>query len=533
MFSSEVFPSEQEPAKIQNLGDFDQEYFQELEGENGWSAIGQENCTNQRYFVVYGSKGEKLGIVGVYDTAEEKNVTHTVVDPKYRGQGLAAEFKQRLMDELKLPFITMTIDLDNEASIRATEKLPGVKKVSDAQYEQDFHKVKYTLEKPAENLETTSETELTIEERKKLAGVWRELVLGNNKDTPEQAMESDEALKEWMFQSLMAQADQLVDEWGLMPDAKLVEQMQSETDVTKKAELEAQLLKQIQQNFADYIANFDHSGQKGTKWDSWPAIMKQSKEFNCVGTTLLSSSILRRLGITYFDANPIHHSVNVAQLADGQYWYVDFLNGKSQVKPVEITEDEIGGAKVWRLKDDVIDYQIIKVSQPEQIIAAVIGNFNSLQHEAQEPTKQSDPDQVQAKQYYQEHEDTFTTVNFYDVSNHLFPLAEDYYSSAEYQQEEKRIKELHNDTTAEQVGEYLKPFNPDQQQIIITELAKHLVGIADYLYNDAEEILHQISPESSTVVRLYYDNLIKIKAGNFELFDERVKRFLAGIMASI
>ncbi|MDD5726862.1 MAG: GNAT family N-acetyltransferase [Patescibacteria group bacterium] len=138
---------EREPVEIQNLGDFDLRYFQELQGKDGWLAIGQENCENQRYFTVNGNNGEKLGIVGVYDTADEKNVTHTVVDPKYRGQGLAAKFKQRLMDELNLPFVTMTIDLDNAASIQATEKLPDVKKISDEQYEKDFHKVKYVYER--------------------------------------------------------------------------------------------------------------------------------------------------------------------------------------------------------------------------------------------------------------------------------------------------------------------------------------------------------------------------------------------------
>lgn len=148
MEGPESLPQEQEPADVQSLGDFDMQYFQELEGQNGWLALGQENCMNQRYFTVYGSKGERLGIVGVYDTADEKNVTHTVVDLKYRGQGFAAKFKQRLMDELNLPFITMTISLENIASIRATEKLPGVRKISDEQYEHDFHKVKYIYERP-------------------------------------------------------------------------------------------------------------------------------------------------------------------------------------------------------------------------------------------------------------------------------------------------------------------------------------------------------------------------------------------------
>jgi RimJ/RimL family protein N-acetyltransferase len=138
---------EQETFEIRNLCDFDMEYFKQLEGQDGWIALGQENCTNQQYFTAVGGNHEKLGIIGVYDAADEKNVIHTVVDPKYRGHGLAAKFKMQLMEKLNLPFITMTINIDNIASIKATEKISGVKKISDEQYELEFHKVKYIYEK--------------------------------------------------------------------------------------------------------------------------------------------------------------------------------------------------------------------------------------------------------------------------------------------------------------------------------------------------------------------------------------------------
>ncbi len=145
MKGSQLSYYEQETAVIQSLGVFDMYFFQELEGKNGWIALDQENCKNQHYFIVYGDSGEKLGIIGVFDTDYDKNIIHTVVVQKYRGQGLAAKFKKRLMDELNLPFITVIINIDNIASIRATEKLPGVEKVSDEKFEHDFHKVKYIL----------------------------------------------------------------------------------------------------------------------------------------------------------------------------------------------------------------------------------------------------------------------------------------------------------------------------------------------------------------------------------------------------
>ncbi|MEK7653498.1 MAG: GNAT family N-acetyltransferase [Patescibacteria group bacterium] len=155
--SLESLNHEQEPVEIQNLGDFDLQYFQELQGEDGWIAIGQEkyqqDYKNQKYFTVFGTNGEKLGIIAVYDAPEVdlKNVIHVVVDPKYRGQGLSAKFQKRIMDELNLPFITVTINTDNIASIRATEKLPGAKRVSDKKYEDEFHQVKYVCERSPEN----------------------------------------------------------------------------------------------------------------------------------------------------------------------------------------------------------------------------------------------------------------------------------------------------------------------------------------------------------------------------------------------
>ena len=91
---------ERERGTIGRLGDFDAEYFRSLEGQNGWIALGQENCRNQRYFTVHGANGERLGIVGVYDTDDDQNLAHVVVDPRFRGQGLAeGEISSRAVPE--------------------------------------------------------------------------------------------------------------------------------------------------------------------------------------------------------------------------------------------------------------------------------------------------------------------------------------------------------------------------------------------------------------------------------------------------
>jgi hypothetical protein len=146
--------TQQEIKKIEKikLDEFDTNYFKTLEGEDGWIAIGQENCTNQRYFTICSEDDERVGIIGVYDTEEDKNITHTVVDPKFRGQGIAAKCKESLMDTLDLPFITLTISLDNKPSLNAAQKLPNVQMVSDEEYELRCHKKKYILTRPEEKI---------------------------------------------------------------------------------------------------------------------------------------------------------------------------------------------------------------------------------------------------------------------------------------------------------------------------------------------------------------------------------------------
>lgn len=145
-------PTKPERPKIKDLAPFDAKYFAELEGPDGWIAIGQENCRNQRYFTVIDESGQKLGIVGLYDTEDEKNISHTVVDPKYRGLGLARSFKDKLLEETGESFYVATVSLDNAASLAAMAKIPNVKIISDDEYEEEFHKRKFRFERPETNV---------------------------------------------------------------------------------------------------------------------------------------------------------------------------------------------------------------------------------------------------------------------------------------------------------------------------------------------------------------------------------------------
>lgn len=137
-----------EDIEIAELAEFDKEYFYSIskDGKEEWIAFGMENCKNQRYYTVIGDGGVKLGIIGVYDTENEQNITHIVIDPKFRGKGLLSKFYDQLLEKENLSFLIATINIDNIASVKSHEKA-GYEKISDKEYEEQFHKYKYILMK--------------------------------------------------------------------------------------------------------------------------------------------------------------------------------------------------------------------------------------------------------------------------------------------------------------------------------------------------------------------------------------------------
>ena len=134
----------QVPIEIGDLVDFDREYFDDIKSRDKRLRVPNFDDHSYRYFTVLSTDGRKLGIIGIYDAGGDKNLTDTIVDPNYRGRGLAKKFKDALMEKLDLPFVTLTIDYDKYApnepsrnnikSLRAAEKLPGVERIDDPNY---------------------------------------------------------------------------------------------------------------------------------------------------------------------------------------------------------------------------------------------------------------------------------------------------------------------------------------------------------------------------------------------------------------
>lgn len=422
---------------MSRLGDFDSEYFQSLEGSDGWIALGQDNCQNQRYFTVYGTDGEKLGIVGVYDTDDDQHISHTVVDPRFRGQGLAARFKERLMEELDLPFLTLTIAMRNTASLRAAERTSGAYRTSDVSYEQEFQRAKFRLERQPKG------EALSIAERRQLVDVWSRVVLGGRVEAPDTDRQTPEEFRAWLHESLMREFAALVEEWGMIADANLVQRIRASEIPAERATLEVEYLRKCQKLFTRRTNAFRPSSERSTKWDSWPDAMRESGEFNCVGSVLLGMQLLEAAGMRQWIGNPVGHVVNIAQLADGSHWYIDFLN--RDIRPIQPASGAIAGVSACSLREDGLEYRRLLLLDVAHAVDIVLGNLSALQHDAyRTDADPEDLDILAARVRVKRFPGILDTVDLEPLTGKLSARLHAAMETSEMRAEEARVRALHD-----------------------------------------------------------------------------------------
>ena len=161
--------------------------------------------------------------------------------------------------------------------------------------------------------------EISSEQKKILGKVWTEMVVDNS-DTPENIRDMpNEEIKKWLFESTMKDIESFTNELRLKNDQVLIEKIQKTENLDEKSVLELEYIRNIHAQVDNIVHNFDESENKSTKWDSWPKRMRETKEFNCVGATLLGINFLEKSGIKSYYGNPGGHVVNIAKLSNGEW----------------------------------------------------------------------------------------------------------------------------------------------------------------------------------------------------------------------
>jgi len=370
--------------------------------------------------------------------------------------------------------------------------------------------------------------EISPEQKKILGEVWAEMVVDNS-DTPKNISSmTTEEIKKWLFESAMKDVESFTNELGLKNDQVLIEKIQKTENLGEKSALELKYIRNVHAQVDSLVHNFDRSENKSTKWDSWPKRMRETKEFNCVGATLLGINFLEKSGIKSYYGNPGGHVVNIAKLSNGEWWYVDFRNGKQNIIRIEPEETFLADVLVLKINHLSIDYKLIPIYENSEAACSILSNLASLKSAAE---NKNIPDEnienKEAKEYLEKYKSNFEKTDFSLFHKILYSKFITVRKTKEMQGEIRRINNMRE--FEKPIQAYTKTLSKEQKEFIIEEIKSKKEFIGNLFYKDDQSVLQKSSPELKKILELYLENLRKTKENQPEIYKEAIDKIIGGI----
>lgn len=370
--------------------------------------------------------------------------------------------------------------------------------------------------------------ELDPDTKKQIGVLWEKLVLGHAEAPPDVSELTPDKLKQWMYDSLMTEVDQLIEEWEVNRHPEQLTEIQAANGPARTDAERKYLLTVAEEIYA--LRNRMTPGE--SSWNSWPSSMRADKRMNCVGSTLVVQSLLRQSGIKHYTANPTHHTDTVVQLANGEMWYFDPLNGSTQVRRIEPVEHVMAGSRVLEINDPTIDYRYIPIREPRATVASIIGNLNALKHEAVIGHEQDVPlpHSVAAKQYYEAHREAFGDLQLEGLDDTLEPGRRRLRQVPAMQQEEQKIEVMHDDRYDGAARQYLRDLGRDGALVLLGQAKATKSEFTAYLRGE-KPALAQASPELQQYAALVRQGFELLKTEHPEFYESQLTSILAWLDA--
>ncbi|MFA5433499.1 MAG: hypothetical protein WC319_11610 [Candidatus Paceibacterota bacterium] len=364
------------------------------------------------------------------------------------------------------------------------------------------------------------EQEISLEQKKSLGGIWADMIIDDSCILQNISELEPEEFKKELYRKTIEDIDNLIIEWNLQADPKLIESIQKTENIDSKAALELEYIKKEHAQVDDVAQKFDRLSEKSTKWDSWPKKMRESKGFNCVGATLLGMSLLDKGGIKSYYGTPHGHAVNIAKLSNGDWWYVDFRNGKQNVikiNPEEITLDSV---PVLKINNPDIAYRFIPIHDNSEIVGSILGNLASLKQEAEDQdTSNETIEKKEAKEYLNKYKQNFREVDFSSLLQSLCPNLVKVEETEEMKNEKRRIDMIMN--LEKPFQDYLKTLSKEKVRNIFEEAKKQKEAIENLFRKDDTSVFLNISSELKKALEVLLESLKLIKEKP-EIYQENI-----------
>ncbi len=384
--------------------------------------------------------------------------------------------------------------------------------------------------KSENQLEKFNNTERELnhfEQKKILEKIWSEMIISPRKSAKSIEKMTRPEIKHYLFKSVMEDIEIFSQELGIQIDIELIDKIQKEKNLEEKSALELTYIKQIHDQISNIIEKFDES-IKSTKWDSWPKKMRESKQFNCVGATLLGIYFLEKANIKSFYGNPYGHAVNIVKLTNGKWYYVDFRNGKDNIIKLKHPKKiDIADTKILQINQVNIDYKLIPFYYNSAIIGSILKNLSVLKQEAKSKPNDNESTEVEeAKDFFKKYQDILEKINFSKLVQWLYPEITEIDETEEMKKEETRVKLIRN--LEKSIRNYVKTLNPQENRTLKKEMQTKRKDIENFL-NEGNKPIQNTSLNLNKLLQLILFNLKDAKEKQPELYQEAIDMFISKI----
>lgn len=376
----------------------------------------------------------------------------------------------------------------------------------------------YESEAELPKTEEAKEVEMSEAEyekqKKRLAQEWHNFTSVEMPKNIDFEKLSDEEFTKLLYENLVKGVDLAIAEIGFEINNGLLAEINQETDTAKKTELQKQFIDSIIKQTRGLEEGGKFNRGKEDKWSFYPKQIKEDKRVNCSGATLLVGRILEKAGFKVDHGEAAHHAVSVAELADGNLYYVDSRRNSHNILALENEAKPIGDFYYHELKNPKIAYEkIIPVPKEQAEVNIIISNYSSMRHEAD---KNDDQDEEATKQI-EELDKIMGDINFDSLWGKLSPKRWEFHiKNSEWQEEEKRVDAKHNfsDQVEKAVSDSIGNLSHEQKVSLTNELQKNGEKIYEFCSNlnyDLIGLKDSLSPEAYQIVTVIRDTLESIR----------------------
>ncbi len=363
--------------------------------------------------------------------------------------------------------------------------------------------------------------EIPPEEKDIMIDAWHALIVGDENLTADVEKLSIGELKEYFYDSLMSEINDIISDWGIAASQKIISKIETEINYEKKAKLELEFLEDCQRQVNDYMTN---NKKPRSKWDSWPARFRETGQFNCVGSTLIGSALLDKAGIKNYHGIPVGHILNIVELSDGQFVYVDLIN--NIVEPINPEIIELNNVPVLKINESFSDYRLIIIRDKKEVIGSIFGNIDYLNTVAQDKnTAEDDYNKEEALKYYNKFKKFFDKTDFGKINTDYFLGHSDVGETEEMLKEAARINFIHGELN-EAMKDIVSHLNKSESETLIKNIIKEINSLEKYLFSGDENLISSLDQNLQIFIKEYKRVLEKAKNKDVELFEDILRRFI-------